>query len=89
MTKEIPSLNLKAQYLSIQPEIDTAITRVLVSGQFILGQEVSAFEREFAEYCKHMIENDKCEYYLNFKQKGKLSVEAKKTILKSPSKKGG
>ena len=51
MTKEIPSLNLQAQYLSIQPEIDAAIARVLASGQFILGPEVSAFEREFAGYC--------------------------------------
>ena len=41
MTKEIPSLNLKAQYLSIQPEIDAAIARALTSGQFILGQEMN------------------------------------------------
>lgn len=51
MSSEIFPINLKAQYLSIQPEIDTAIERVLVSGQFILGAEVSAFECEFAEYC--------------------------------------
>lgn len=49
--EEIPSANLKAQYLSIQPEIDAAIARVLASGQFILGQEVCNFEHEFAEYC--------------------------------------
>ena len=44
-------IDLKAQYLSIQPEIDAALARVLASGQFILGAEVNAFEREFAEYC--------------------------------------
>jgi dTDP-3-amino-3,4,6-trideoxy-alpha-D-glucose transaminase len=48
---EIPAVNLQAQYLAIRPEIDSAIARVLASGQFILGAEVSAFEREFAEYC--------------------------------------
>lgn len=51
MNAEIFPIDLKAQYLSIQPEIDTAIARVLASGQFILGAEVDAFEREFAEYC--------------------------------------
>jgi dTDP-3-amino-3,4,6-trideoxy-alpha-D-glucose transaminase len=48
---EIPAVNLKAQYVSIQPEIDSAVARVLASGQFILGSEVTAFEREFAEFC--------------------------------------
>jgi dTDP-3-amino-3,4,6-trideoxy-alpha-D-glucose transaminase len=48
---EIPTVDLKAQYLSVQPELDAAITRVLASGQFILGSEGNAFEREFAEYC--------------------------------------
>jgi dTDP-4-amino-4,6-dideoxygalactose transaminase len=48
---EIPNIDLKAQYLSIQPEIDSAIARVLASGQFILGPEVRAFEHEFADYC--------------------------------------
>lgn len=49
--KEIFPIDLKAQTLSIQPEIDSALARVLSSGQFILGAEVEAFEREFAEYC--------------------------------------
>jgi dTDP-4-amino-4,6-dideoxygalactose transaminase len=48
---EIFPIDLKAQYLSIQPEIDSALARVFASGQFILGAEVEAFEREFAEYC--------------------------------------
>jgi dTDP-3-amino-3,4,6-trideoxy-alpha-D-glucose transaminase len=32
-------------------EIKAAIERVLASGRYILGPEVSAFEREFADYC--------------------------------------
>jgi len=47
----VPYLDLKAQYRSIKPEIDTAIARVLDSCQFVLGSEVSAFEKEFATYC--------------------------------------
>ena len=46
----IPFLDLKAQYHSIKPEIDAAVTKVLESSQFALGEEVAAFEREFASY---------------------------------------
>jgi len=38
----------KANYLAHQAEIDAAIARVLNSGWYILGEEVAAFEREFA-----------------------------------------
>jgi dTDP-4-amino-4,6-dideoxygalactose transaminase len=46
----VPFCDLKLQYLSIKEEIDGAIKRVLSSGWFILGQEVEAFEKEFAAY---------------------------------------
>src|SRR4051812_26740231 len=49
--KSIPVINLKAQYQSIGPEIDEAISRVLGRGTFILGDEVAAFEQEFASFC--------------------------------------
>jgi dTDP-4-amino-4,6-dideoxygalactose transaminase len=48
----IPYLDLQAQYRSIKHEIDTAVLRVLDSAQYILGEEVAAFEREFAGYCQ-------------------------------------
>jgi dTDP-3-amino-3,4,6-trideoxy-alpha-D-glucose transaminase len=35
----------------LRAEIDAAIARVIDSGRFILGPEVSAFERELASYC--------------------------------------
>ena len=56
MTK-VPFVDLKAQYQSIKPEIDEAVGRVLESGQFVLGEEVAAFEEEFASYCgaKHCV----------------------------------
>lgn len=48
---KIPLVDLRAQYESIQEEIQTAVKRVLESGQFILGKEVESFEEEFARYC--------------------------------------
>lgn len=47
----IPCADLKAQYHSIQAEIDAAIKHTLETSQFILGQEVAAFEEEYAAFC--------------------------------------
>ena len=47
----IPLVDLQAQYRSIKPEIDAAISRVLENAQFILGPAVSAFEADFAQFC--------------------------------------
>jgi dTDP-4-amino-4,6-dideoxygalactose transaminase len=47
---KVPYLDLKAQYQSIKPEINEAVARVLESCQFVLGPEVSEFEKEFAAY---------------------------------------
>jgi dTDP-4-amino-4,6-dideoxygalactose transaminase len=46
----IPFVDLKAQYHAIKLEIDAAINNVLENSQFVLGAEVSAFEKEFAAY---------------------------------------
>ncbi|MGY3469121.1 dTDP-4-amino-4,6-dideoxygalactose transaminase [Bradyrhizobium sp. LM6.11] len=48
----IPFLDLKAQYSQIKPEIDAALARVVSSGHFVLGPEVTAFEGHFANYCR-------------------------------------
>lgn len=42
--------NPKAQYLSYKKEIDEAISRVLKSGFYILGDEVVKLEKEFADF---------------------------------------
>ena len=47
----IPFIDLKAQYQEIKPKVDTAIAGVIDSANFVLGPEVSAFERRFADYC--------------------------------------
>src|SRR5215213_10533177 len=46
----VPFVDLQAQYRSIKAEVDAAIQRVLDTSAFILGREVEAFERDFAEY---------------------------------------
>jgi dTDP-4-amino-4,6-dideoxygalactose transaminase len=51
LTVTVPYLDLKAQYRSIKSEIDAAVSKVLESSQFVLGEEVASFEREFAKYC--------------------------------------
>ncbi|MFZ5884577.1 MAG: DegT/DnrJ/EryC1/StrS family aminotransferase [Chloroflexota bacterium] len=46
----VPFLDMKAPYRELQAELDSAWRRVMESGWYILGAEVEAFEREFAEY---------------------------------------
>ena len=47
----IPFLDVPATYAELQDELDAAAHRVMASGQYILGPEVTAFEEEFASYC--------------------------------------
>ena len=51
MAVSIPFIDLREQYQSIRSQIDQAVHRVLASGQFILGPEGEALEREVAAYC--------------------------------------
>lgn len=47
----VPPFDLTRQYQALAPDVDAAIAGVLQRGRFILGDEVTAFEREFAAYC--------------------------------------
>ena len=47
----IPFLNLKAVNAVHRGEILEALTRVVDSGWYIRGEEVRAFEQQFAGYC--------------------------------------
>ena len=49
---KVPFLDLAAATEEIRGEIDASVKRVLDSGWFILGEEVSAFEAEWARYCE-------------------------------------
>jgi dTDP-4-amino-4,6-dideoxygalactose transaminase len=44
-------LDLRAAYLELKDEIDSAVSRVLDSGWYVLGPEVETFESEFSGYC--------------------------------------
>ncbi|MFQ5493951.1 MAG: DegT/DnrJ/EryC1/StrS family aminotransferase [Phycisphaerae bacterium] len=47
----IPLVNLNRQHEELHDELHDAIAGVMQRGDFILGGEVEAFEKEFAEYC--------------------------------------
>jgi dTDP-4-amino-4,6-dideoxygalactose transaminase len=54
---KVPLLDLKAEYAGLRDEILPALDRVCQAAAFVLGEEVEAFEREFAAYCgtKHCV----------------------------------
>jgi dTDP-4-amino-4,6-dideoxygalactose transaminase len=47
----VPFNDLRAHHEGIRAEILAAVERVVDSSQFILGEEVAAFERDFAAFC--------------------------------------
>ena len=46
----VPFLDLRSPYRELRDEIDAAIGRVLESGWYLLGDEIAAFEAEWASY---------------------------------------
>src|SRR5688572_6264282 len=48
---KVSFMDLAADYQQYRPEIDGAVQRVLDSGWYILGREVTYFEQEFAAFC--------------------------------------
>ncbi|HMP31499.1 MAG TPA: DegT/DnrJ/EryC1/StrS family aminotransferase, partial [Saprospiraceae bacterium] len=50
MEKYIPYENLKKVNKPYEIEIQAAISEVVASGWYILGQQVERFEQEFSEY---------------------------------------
>src|SRR5581483_11715750 len=47
----VPFMELARGVAALRRDLDAAICAVLARGQFVLGQEVAAFEAEFAAYC--------------------------------------
>lgn len=54
---KVPLLDLKAQYQSIKADIDSAVAKVMMSQNFILGPLVEECERAIAKYaqCSHAV----------------------------------
>lgn len=55
--RPVPMVDLRAQYLRIQKDIDAAMQRVIDTTAFIKGEDCTLFERDFATWCgvKHCI----------------------------------
>jgi len=47
----IPFLDLRLATTALRPYLDQAVERVMTAGRYIGGEEVDAFERDFAAYC--------------------------------------
>jgi dTDP-4-amino-4,6-dideoxygalactose transaminase len=50
--RQIPLLDLRAQFASLQGEMIPALMRVVESQKFILGEDVDQLEQEVASYCR-------------------------------------
>jgi dTDP-4-amino-4,6-dideoxygalactose transaminase len=48
---KVPFVDLQKQHKELQNEIDQVIHKVMDKSDFILGEDVSRFEEEFASYC--------------------------------------
>jgi dTDP-4-amino-4,6-dideoxygalactose transaminase len=48
----IPFLKLASMHAEMSEDLEAAFKRVLNSGNFILGEELARFERDFAGYCE-------------------------------------
>src|SRR3984885_13840527 len=54
---KVPLLDLKSEYTELRDEVLAALDRVCQTSAFVQGDEVEAFEKEFAEFCgtKHCV----------------------------------
>ena len=50
-TSVVQFLDLGSAYREAKPEIDAAMARVATSGWFLMGQELAAFEEQYARFC--------------------------------------
>src|SRR5262249_657930 len=49
-TPMVPFVDLQREHDSLHEELQEAFTRVVKRGDFILGEELELFERDFADY---------------------------------------
>ncbi|NRB06780.1 MAG: DegT/DnrJ/EryC1/StrS family aminotransferase [Richelia sp.] len=48
----VPFVSIEKNYLELKEQLDAAYQRVMESNWYIMGQELAAFEEEFAAYCE-------------------------------------
>ena len=51
-TMRVKFLDVGATYAELQDEIDKSVKKVLQSGHYLFGENVTNFESEFAQYCQ-------------------------------------
>lgn len=49
---DVPFLDLRPPHQELKEELAAAYSNVIESGWYVLGTEVAAFEREYADYCE-------------------------------------
>jgi dTDP-4-amino-4,6-dideoxygalactose transaminase len=49
---DVPFVDLRRQYQTIRVDVEAAVVAAMRSGQYVLGPDVTEFEREWAGYCK-------------------------------------
>lgn len=49
---KVPFVDLKRQIRNLQPTLDKTIHKVLSDADFVLGDSLSVFEKQFARFCK-------------------------------------
>jgi len=49
---KIPLVDLQSQYQKIGPELKEKILQIMERGDFVLGEDLKLFEKEFADYCQ-------------------------------------
>ena len=52
MNARVPFIDLRAGHREIRTELQAAVAGVVDSGWYLLGPELEAFEREFADYAR-------------------------------------
>jgi dTDP-3-amino-3,4,6-trideoxy-alpha-D-glucose transaminase len=51
LNPRLPFLDLARRAAGLEPALSAAVARAVASGQYLLGHETDAFERELAEWC--------------------------------------
>lgn len=86
MRIRIPYVDFKPSTESVKSSLIDAFQRVLESGQYILGAEVSAFESEFAKYCgtefASGVANGTCSLHMLFRA---LGIGAGDEVITAPN----
>lgn len=83
---KVPVIDLKAEYTELRAEILAALDHVGEKSAFVLGEDVEAFEREFADFCgtRHCVALSSGTAALHVGLLG-LGVQAEHEVITSPN----